>query len=148
MSTSKIGNAEFKDEVKEKYDSCVYVLKCYKDPEKKEFLYYTDSAKDPIRKLNSHFREQHRYTKRFKGNMEIGYVELYKGLEKAQKRKEQIKKLRRNDKKKLISKKVSATCNKCHSEMRRKIFIDLEGKRDVILECECCKNWKSSPIKL
>ncbi|TXT58659.1 MAG: hypothetical protein BAJALOKI2v1_320009 [Promethearchaeota archaeon] len=146
--SSKIGNVEFKDEVKEKFDSCVYVLKCFKDEEKKDFLYYTDIAQDPIKKINTHFKEQHRYTKRFKGNMEIGYVELYKSLEKAQKRKEQIKKLRRNDKKKLVSKKVTTLCDKCHSEMKRKIFIDLEGNREVILECESCKYWEPSPVKL
>ncbi|MBD3198295.1 MAG: hypothetical protein GF317_24815 [Candidatus Lokiarchaeota archaeon] len=135
----------------DQFESCVYVMKCYKDEKGYEekngdFLYYTDMTENPMKRLNEHMNLRDTYTKRFKGRVEVSYVELYNDLRSAQKRKDQIKKLRRIDKKTLISKKVAGVCDKCHDKMIKTIMIDNDGQRREILQCTGCKFWKILPI--
>lgn len=148
----KIANVSINSEFSEHYDSCVYMLKCYKNKKalqqkSGDFIYYTDMTKNPAKRLEEHLEKQDIYTKRFKGNIEVGYVELYKDLVAAQKRKDQLKKLRREEKKSLANKKIAGVCDKCNEEMKKTIMIDNEGNRKEILQCTGCKYWKVSPFK-
>jgi len=148
----KIANVSINSEFADNYDSCVYMLKCYKNEKALEekngdFLYYTDMTEDPETRLEEHIKKQDIYTKRFKGNIEVSYVELYKDLVAAQKRKEKLKKLRRDEKKTLANKKIAGVCDKCNEEMKKTVMIDNEGNRKEILQCMGCKYWKISPFK-
>lgn len=148
----KIANVSIDSGFKENFDSCVYMLKCYKnkkDLQQKsgDFLYYTDMTKNPAERLEEHLKNKDTYTKRFKGNIEVGYVELYKDLVAAQKRKEQLKKLRREEKKSLTNKKIAGVCDKCNEEMIKTVMIENDGTRQEILQCTGCKFWKTSPFK-
>jgi predicted GIY-YIG superfamily endonuclease len=147
----KIKNISIDSNFSKLYDSCVYVLKCYSNEkdlrkESENFLYYTDSAKNPAERLKEHMEKRDRYTKRFDGNFKVSYVELYNDLMSAQERKERIRKLRRNQKKALTTKKVSGVCNKCNEKMVKTIMIDKNGERKEILQCMSCKYWKDLPI--
>jgi len=137
----------------ELYDSCVYILKCYNDKKAlregdDDFLYYTDVAKNPEQRLKEHSQEKDRFTKRFKGNVKVSYMELYNDLTQAQKRKEQLRKLRREDKAKLVSRKIAGVCNKCDGDMIRTVMIDKDGQRRQILQCSGCKFWKVLPLNI
>ena len=147
----KIANVSIDSKFSDHYNSCVYMLKCYKNrrdlqEKSKDFIYYTDITKDPVHRLEEHIKKQDIYTKRFKGNVEVSYIELYNDLTSAQKRKEQLKKLRRVDKESLITKKVAGVCDKCHNSMTKSIIIDSDGERKQILQCSGCKFWKILPI--
>lgn len=65
----------------------------------------------------------------------------------AQKRKEQLKKLRRDEKGSLANKKIAGICDKCNEEMIKTVMIDNKGTRREILQCTGCKFWKFSPFK-
>ncbi len=147
----KIANISIDSKFSEHYNSCVYMLKCYKNrkalqDKSNDFIYYTDITKDPINRLEEHIKKQDIYTKRFKGNVEVSYVELYSDLTSAQRRTEQLKKLRRVEKECLITKKVAGICEKCHDSMIKTIIIDNDGQRKQILQCSGCKFWKILPI--
>ncbi|MBN1216822.1 MAG: hypothetical protein JXA99_15455 [Candidatus Lokiarchaeota archaeon] len=147
----KIANISIDTKISDHYNSCVYMLKCYKNRKalqnkSEDFVYYTDMTKDPIHRLDEHIKNQDIYTKRFNGNVEVSYIELYNDLSSAQRRKEQLKKLRRIEKETLISKKVIGVCDKCHDNMTRSIIIDNEGERKQILQCSGCKFWKILPL--
>jgi predicted GIY-YIG superfamily endonuclease len=146
-----ISNISIDSNFSKLYDSCVYVLKCYNNKkdlrkESKNFLYYTDFAKDPAERLKQHLENRDRYTKRFDGNVKVSYMELYNDLSEAQKRKERIRKLRRMDKESLTSKKIMGVCDKCNDKMVKTIVIDKDGNRKQILQCLGCKYWKELPI--
>ncbi|MBY8982635.1 MAG: hypothetical protein KGD57_06785 [Candidatus Lokiarchaeota archaeon] len=147
----KIANISIDSKFSDHYDSCVYMLKCYKSrkalqEKSDDFIYYTDITKDPVHRLEEHIKKQDIYTKRFKGNVEVSYIELYNDLITAQRRKEQLKKFRRIEKESLITKKVAGVCAKCHDKMIKSIIIDNDGKRKQILQCSGCKFWKVLPI--
>ncbi|MEJ2248512.1 MAG: GIY-YIG nuclease family protein [Candidatus Lokiarchaeota archaeon] len=150
MKASK--NISIDSKFKENFKSCVYMLKCYDNEEalqKKtdDYLLYTGMAKDPIKNLEAHFKQKERYTKRFRGNLEVGYMELYDDLKKAQERREQIRKLRREEKSTLLAKKIVTSCDKCGSRMEKSFLIDHDGTKHTILQCKCCNFWIESPVK-
>ncbi len=147
----KIKNISIDSNFSKLYDSCVYVLKCYKNKkaltkESNDFLYYTDSAKNPAKRLKDHIEKRDRYTKRFDGNFKVSYVELYDDLASAQKRIERIRKLRRLEKESLTSRKIMGVCTKCNEKMVKTIMINEKGERKQILQCMGCKFWKELPI--
>jgi len=84
----------------------VYLLKChnYSKKVKHEYLFYTGYSKKIKDRLEQHLKQRVKYTKRFKGKIDLVYFEIYFNKREAIKREKEIKKFSREKKEKLVEK--------------------------------------------
>lgn len=66
-----------------------YILKCYSRTNR--ICYYKGISNDLERRINEHKAMKCKYTKRFKGNLELVHFETYKTRSKASKRENEFK---------------------------------------------------------
>ncbi len=66
-----------------------YILKCFNSDQ--TFIYYRGSTNNLERRLRSHRRQYNKYTKRFKGNIELIYFEKFDTKSQAYKRELELK---------------------------------------------------------
>ena len=87
----------------------VYLLMCWKDATSMALqrplyghLIYCGQTNNIFRRLKEHITGKSFYTKQFKGNIKLGYLEAYETRAEAMKREDEIKKYSRNKKVKMI----------------------------------------------
>lgn len=121
----------------------VYLLKCYNCFKniKFEYLFYTGFSKNIKDRLNQHLKQRVKYTKRYRGKIELVYFEIYFNKGEAMKREKVIKKFSRNKKEELINIKYKVFCEKCRGIMRPK-----HQNHGKIYQCNICKFWKELKI--
>ena len=81
----------------------LYILKCFKKDG--TFKYYKGISKHPKKRLEQHKKGSNKraFTKQFKGNIELVYVEQFKTRSEARRREIEVKKFDQNQIKELIS---------------------------------------------
>lgn len=70
-----------------------YILKCYYS---NKFKYYKGITNNLIRRVKEHKSGKTGYTKRFKGNVELVYFEIYTTRSQARQREIKVKKMSKN----------------------------------------------------
>ena len=151
-----VGNLQLAIDYRKNNDYVVYILKCFPDQRsfklKKDFSTYTGYSKNIYERFLMHLngwklRSNRAYVKRFKGLLDIGYIEIHNNIKEAINRELEIKDLNKDKKQELMDKKIIGICKKCNGLMLVKTIINEEKKKEI-LECSVCRYWKPKVFRI
>lgn len=122
----------------------VYLLKCHNCFKniKFEYLFYTGHSKNIKQRLEQHLKQRAKYTKRYRGQIDLVYFEVYSTKKDAMKREKEIKDFSRAEKEELSKERYRIFCEKCGNIMLPK---HLQNHGDVF-QCIICNFWKELKI--